>query len=322
MEPFGPERLRGLGTFVQVMDAGSFAAAATRLRVTRSAVAKSMSRLEQRLGTQLFGRSTRRLSPTEAAQAYYEQCKLALAQIESAEAALACGRDSPRGLLRVSAPATLGRVWVAPTLATLSGRYEDFRIAISLEDRRVDLLAEGYDLVVRTGALADSSSLQARTIGRQRFSLFAAPAYLRRHGHPATVEDLRKHLAIAYGRDARPAPWRMQRGTALASEVDARYALSLDDIDAIAAAAVAGYGIARLPQWLAHQWVAAGALTPVLPDTFMDDSEIHVVWPRARHLPMKTRAAIERLGAKARDFFKVGPAPAARARRLSPPARK
>jgi DNA-binding transcriptional LysR family regulator len=321
MEPIAPERLRGIGTFVQVMEAGSFAAAAARLRVTRSAVAKSMSRLEQRLGTQLFGRSTRRLSPTEAAHAYYEQCKAALAQIESAEAALASGHDSPRGLLRVSAPATLGRIWVVPTLSGLSGRHDDFRIAISLEDRRVDLLAEGYDLVVRTGTLADSSSLQARTIGQQRFSLFAAPAYLRRHGNPRTLADLQKHLAIAYGRDARPAPWRIQLADAPVAEVQARYALSLDDIDAIAAAAVAGYGIARLPQWMARDWLVAGALAPVLPDTVMDDSEVHVVWPRARHLPMKTRAAIDLLSAKAHESFKGAHAPA-RARHRSPGVRK
>jgi DNA-binding transcriptional LysR family regulator len=300
VEPIKPdhlagERLRGVATFVHVVETGSFAAAAARLQMTRSAVGKAIARLEQRLGVQLFQRTTRTLSATEAGQAYYERCRRALSEIEAAEATLEHGRHGPRGLLRVSAPLAFGRHWVAPVLGRLAKKHAELEIGISFTDRRVDVLAEGFDLAVRIGPLADSASLQARTLGTQRFAMFASPAYLRRQGRPKSVEDLRAHIAIAYGPDGRHVPWRLPHADGKLSEVGMRYMLNFDDIAAIADAALGGLGIARLPLWLAAGWVEANQLLPVLPAAYADDMQVHAVWPRARFLPLKTRAAIDLL---------------------------
>lgn len=304
MEPIKPdhlagERLRGVATFVHVVEAGSFSAAAARLQMTRSAVGKAVARLEQRLGVQLFQRTTRTLGATEAGQAYYERCRRALSEIEAAEAALEHGRHGPRGLLRVSAPLAFGRHWVAPMLGRLAKKHAELEIGINFSDRRVDVLAEGFDLAVRIGPLADSASLQARTLGTQRFAMFASPAYLRRQGRPKTVEDLHTHVAIAYGPDGRHVPWRLPRADGKLAEVSMRHMLNFDDVASIADAALAGLGIARLPLWMAGQWVEAHQLVPVLAAAYADDTQVHVVWPRARFLPLKTRAAIDLLAHEA-----------------------
>jgi DNA-binding transcriptional LysR family regulator len=299
MEPIranlASERLRGIATFVQVVEAGSFAVAAARMQVTRSAVGKSIARLEQRLGVQLLQRTTRTLSPTEAGQAYYERCRRALSEIEAAEATLEHGGHGPRGHLRVSVPLALGRRWVAPLLSRLATQHEELDIGINFSDRRVDILAEGFDLAVRIGPLPDSASLQARSLGVQRFAMFASPAYLRRRGRPRTVEDLRDHVAIAYGADGRNVAWRLPGPQGKVAEVAMRYMFNFDDIDAIADAALNGLGIARLPLWMAEGWVASKQLVSVLPGVYADDNEVHVVWPRARFLPLKTRAAVDLL---------------------------
>ena len=300
MEPIGQgapaaERLRGVATFVHVVECGSFARAAARLQMTRSAVGKSIARLEMRLGVQLFQRTTRTLATTEAGQAYYERCRRAVSEIDAAEAALERGRHGPRGLLRVSAPLAFGRHWVAPVLGQLARKHAELDIGINFSDRRVDVMAEGFDLAIRIGPLADSASLQARPLGLQRFAMFASPAYLRRHGRPREVEDLRTHVAIAYAPDGRIVPWRLAGADAKPSEVAMRYMLNFDDIAAIADAALAGLGIARLPLWLATRWVADRQLVPVLPAAYADDAEVHLVWPRARFLALKTRVAIDTL---------------------------
>jgi DNA-binding transcriptional LysR family regulator len=289
------ERLRGVANFVHVIEAGSFAGAAARLQMTGSAVGKSIARLEQRLGVQLFQRTTRTLSATEAGLAYYERCRRALSEIEAAEATLEHGRHGPRGLLRVSAPLALGRHWVAPVLSGLSRKHDELEIGINFSDRRVDILAEGFDLAVRLGVLPDSASLQTRSLGTQRFAMFASPSYLRRHGRPRTVDDLLQHVAIAYGSEGRSIPWRLPSHNGRLTEVNMRYMLNFDDIDAIADAALAGLGIARLPLWMAARWVNENRLVPVLPAAYSDDTEVHVVWPRARFLPLKTRFAIDLL---------------------------
>src|SRR5262249_22818153 len=153
------ERLTGIAAFVQAVEAGSFAVAAGRMGLTRSAVGKSIARLEQRLGVRLFHRTTRRQSLTEDGQAYYERCVRALAEIDAAEAALDSGRRAPAGCLRVTAPVLFGRYCVAPVLLELARRYSGLAIEMSFSDRVVDLLEEGFDLAIRVGTLSDSTSL-------------------------------------------------------------------------------------------------------------------------------------------------------------------
>ena len=289
------DRLRGVETFVQVMEAGSFAAAAARLRMTRSAVGKSIARLETRLGVQLFARTTRRLSATDAGLAYHERCRRALAELAAAEDELAAGHAGPRGRLRVSLPRALGRHGMAPILSALALAHDALSIELRFDDRTVDVLGEQFDLAVRIGALPDRAGLQARRLGTQRFQMFAAPVYLRRHGRPPSIDALRQHVAIAYAAPERAPAWRLPGADGRPQEVHVQRLLAFDDLDAIADAALAGLGVARLPWWLVHRWVEAGRLEPILQAHYGEDSDVHALWPRTRFMAPKLRAAIDAL---------------------------
>lgn len=280
--------LDGVATFVQVVEAGGFAAAAQRLGLTRSAVGKTIARLEARVGTRLLQRNTRNQVLTEEGQAYYERCLRALAEMDAAQADLDQGRSMPSGRLRVSVPEAFGQLCVAPILLALTQQYPQMQVDMSFTDRQVDVLEEGFDLAVRIGALADSSTLAARRLGRQEMGLGAAPAYLARMGAPKVLEDLRKHVAIAYSVMGVALRWE-PKGYEPASQI------SMDDIQAIAAAAVAGYGLAWLPGWLLDRYVRSGQLQRVLPEYRVQGYDIHAVWPQSRQLRCKVRVAIDAL---------------------------
>jgi DNA-binding transcriptional LysR family regulator len=288
-------RLEGVETFIQAVEAGSFALAAERMRLTRSAVGKSIARLEQRLGTRLFNRTTRRQSLTENGQAYYERCKRALAEIDAAEAALDAGGREPVGRLRVSAPHLFGRHCVAPVLAALVRRYARLEVEISFNDRVVDLLQEGFDLAVRIGELRDSATFAARRLGTQQFVICASPAYLARHGSPSSIDDFAGHTGIVYASAGPEAPWEARDASGRMQELRIARRLRFDDVQAIADAALEGCGLARLPQWLAAPHLREGRLVPLMTNEHTHLNDIHAVWPQTRHLPAKIRVAIDAL---------------------------
>src|SRR5258708_36834449 len=203
------DKLHGITTFVQVVDAGSFTLAAERMNLTRSAVGKVISRLEARLGVRLLHRTTRSQTLTEAGQAYYDRCVRALAELDAAEADLESEQTEPRGRLRVSVPIAFGHHCVAPVLFALARRHTQLQIDISFTDRAVDLIEEGIDLAGRIGELRDSASLATRRLGRQHMSIGAAPSYLARHGTPVDLDELDGHGGIAYSRAGVLSPWRV-----------------------------------------------------------------------------------------------------------------
>jgi DNA-binding transcriptional LysR family regulator len=289
------ERLNGIAAFVHCVEAGSFALAAERMHLTRSAVGKSIARLEQRLRVRLFHRTTRRQSLTEDGQAYYERCVRALAELDAAEAALDTGRRAPTGILRVSVPVLFGRHCVAPVLLKLARQYPALSIEISFSDSVVDLVEAGFDLAVRIGTLPDSASLAARKLGTQRMGICASPSYLAAHGCPASVDDMSGHTSIVYGRNGHTSPWRVRDSDGQVRETLNHSRLRFDDLQAIADAAVAGAGLAWLPCWLLHPHVRAGELAMVMDSKRVLATDIHAVWPQTRYLPSKTRAAIEAL---------------------------
>ncbi|MGM3275215.1 LysR family transcriptional regulator [Ralstonia sp. 24A2] len=284
------DKLDGVATFVQVVEAGGFALAAERLGLTRSAVGKAIARLEARLGVRLLHRNTRHQVLTTEGQGYYERCVRALAELDAAEADLDNGRVEPSGRLRVSVPEAFGHLCVAPILLGLTRRYPQLHIDLSFSDRYVDLIEEGFDLAVRIGTLHDSGTLAARYLGTQHVSIGASPAYLQQHGIPGSLEALDGHIGIARSHAGGPAPWDVQ-----AAGVGVRAQISMDDVQAIAAAAIDGYGLAWLPSWLLARHVQSGALVPVLESYRVSSQEIHAVWPQVRHLRCKTRVAIDAL---------------------------
>ena len=274
-------RFDGVELFLQIVESGNLTEAAERLNLTRSAVGKGLARLEARLGTRLLQRSTRRQRLTEGGQAYYEHCLRALAELEAAESVLESGRQQPRGRLRASVPLAFGHHYAAPALWGLMDRYPELEIEICFSDRMIDLAQEGFDLAVRIGPLPDTDRLSARRLGQQVMGLAASPAYVQRRGSIESIEDLAAHRGIAY------------RSNTTAHRSRLASPLVLDDLQAVADAAIAGVGLAWLPSWLIAHYALRGQLQAVLPSYREQPAPIHVIWPTAAHMPAKTRCAID-----------------------------
>jgi DNA-binding transcriptional LysR family regulator len=293
------ERLRGIDVFVAAVEAGNFAGAAQRMGLTRSAVAKSVGRLEARLGTRLFRRTTRSQSLTDDGQAYYERCRRALAELEAADAVFEAGRREPAGRLRLTMPELIGRRCVAPLLLALGRQHAGLSFEVSFDDRRVDLIEDGIDLAIRSGPLDDRSSVAARPLGHQWVCVVASPGYLARHGRPASFEELAArrdaHAFVGYARQGAPKPWLHRDARGAPAEFDPRARFVFDSLEVVALAALDGLGLARVPHWLVEPDLAAGRLVQVFEEPHPYGYELHAVWPHARALPLKLRVLIDLL---------------------------
>src|SRR4051812_28593828 len=237
------DRLTSMAVFVKAVDVGSFAAAADVLEMSAPMVGKHVRFLEQRLGVRLIHRTTRRQSLTDAGQAYYERCRNVLAEAEAADALASDQSSEPRGRLRVTMPALLGRHCIVPSLLRLAQKYPALELDLSFGDPIADLIDGGYDLAIRTGNLSDQSGLIARRIARQRMMVCGSRAYLKRHGKPGSVDELAQHQAIIYRRSGRVRPWLFPREGQAPLEIWPAGRLRLDDLEAIADAATSGMGL-------------------------------------------------------------------------------
>ncbi len=283
--------------FVAVVEAAGFSVAARRLNLSRSAVGKAVARLEGRLGARLFHRTTRSQSLTEDGQAFYERCQRALDELRAGKALLESGRTTASGKLRVSMPVLFGRLCIAPVLTRLAAEHPDLDLDLGFSDRLADLIEDGYDLAVRMGPLGAGAGLKRRRIAHERMTVFASPDYLSRHGAPAALADLAHHRAVTYGRNGRVRTWLFPRDGAPPQEATPPTRLRFDDLDAIADAAAAGFGLAWLPHWLVRDRLRSGELVPVLADLPALVSDIHAIWPEAPYLPTRVRLAIDALAA-------------------------
>jgi len=292
------DRLAGIHEFVAVVEAGGFAAAAARLNLSRSAVGKTVARLEARLGVRLCHRTTRALSLTDDGQAFYERCVRVLAELEAGEAALESGRLEPSGRVRVSVPVVFGRRCVAPVLYDAARQYRQLKLEIGFTDRPVDLVEEGYDLAVRNGNLRNEAGMMTRTLARQRMTVCGSPAYLAARGKPIALEDLIAHETIAYARGGGTTPWTFpdKNGAAVEARIESR--IRLDDLEAISDAAAAGMGLAWLPCWLIRERVASGELVRVLDDRSATEFNSSAIWPQAPFLPSRVRVLIDALAGR------------------------
>jgi DNA-binding transcriptional LysR family regulator len=289
------EHLKGVTAFVQAAEAGGFTLAAERLGLSKSGIAKSVSRLEDRLGIRLFNRTTRSFSLTSEGQAFYESCVRALTELETAEAALASRHQNPQGRLRVDLPVVFGRRWVVPALLDIGARYPDLELEISLTDRRVDPIEEGIDLVIRIGELDDSAVLIARHLGVQTSVVCASPGYLAAHGRPASLDDLGRHACIAFGRGGRVTPWVFVSPSGQLITKTVRGQFSFNHSDAILDAALAGNGLALLSTWLIADQLGTGQLVSVLPEIATQGFPIYALWSQTRHLAPKVRVVVDEL---------------------------
>lgn len=289
------EHLTGITAFVQSADAGGFTQAAEKLGLSKSGIAKSVARLEDRLGVRLFNRTTRRFALTAEGEVFYEVCVRVLAELDAAEASLTDHRVQPRGRLRVDLPVVFGRQWVLPVLLEIAGRYPDLTLEVSLSDRRIDLIEEGIDLVVRIGDLDDSSTLIARQLGVQKSVLCASPDYIKRHGQPTSLNALADHSCIGFGRGGKSLQWWFldKNGVPFPQTISGR--LSCNQSDAIRDMALAGYGIALLSTWLIADDLKEGRLHCVLPEVATRGFPIHALWPYTRQMRPKVRVVVDEL---------------------------
>ena len=277
-----------LRTFVEVADAGGVSPAARRLGVSKSIVSRRLARLEAELGVQLLARNTRGATLTEAGATLRDHAARACAEIDLAKEAI-LPADDLRGRLRISAPLSFGPTHFAPVLAQMAKRHPQLHIHTVYSDRFVDLIAEGFDCAIRLGHLQDSNLL-ARRVGPIHGTLVASPDYLKAHGSPETLQDLLAHEAVMQGTES----WRLMDGEQVVS-VHPRGRFKADNGTALVAAALAGLGIAMLPDGLIHEHVASGALVPVLLRHPPAPAGIYVVRPPGQHPARKVRVLAELL---------------------------
>ena len=296
-------RLNEIPTFLDVVEAGSFAAAAVRRNVTRSAIAKSIARTETRLGVRLFHRTTRQLTLTDEGGRYYEHCRRLVAELLDMEAAISDERHSAVGCVRISAPVLVGRHCVAPVLRRLLRTHPQLEVQMSLTDRIVDVAAEGFDLAIRVGKIEDSTTLVARKIASQHMAIFASPAYLAKHGRPITMEQLLEHSGVLYGTSTQTPSWHVRDLKGRSHEVHMVGRERYDDLQTVADAAIEDGGLAWLPRWLGAPHVAAGQLEMVMDSDRVVPVAVHAVWPQTRYLPQRIRLTIDALAAQAPAFL-------------------
>ena len=291
------DRLQAMTAFVKVVESGSFAAAAERLGVSNSAVSRQVSELEAHLNARLLHRTTRRLSLTEAGQAFYERCVQLLADLEESEAAVRAQAVVPKGTLRVTCGVTFGEHYLAPAIADFAARHPQLVFDVDLSDRAVDLVEEGIDLAVRIGPVG-SPALVARRLAYTQLVCCASPAYLAQHAPPATPDDLQQHACFAYTYAPPASAWTFEArdGTRHTPRIEFRHRANNGRL--LASIAIAGLGVTLEPDFIVAEAVRSGQLVRVLPDYQPPRSPISAVYPSRRHLSAKVRAFVDFLAAR------------------------
>ncbi|KXF74728.1 LysR family transcriptional regulator [Paramesorhizobium deserti] len=274
-----------LRTFVEVADAGGVSPAARRLGISKSMVSRRLIRIEEALGIQLLARTTRGAGLTEAGTTFREHAARICAEIDLARETISPAGDL-RGRLRVAVPLTSGPIHFAPVLAEMARHHPQLQIHAEYSDRFVDLIADGFDCAIRVGALRDSN-LIARRVGQIYGKLVASPDYIRMHGSPEKPDEIAAHQALV-GAEA----WRFMDGDKVVT-VQPQGRFSSDNGAALASAAVAGLGIAWLPDCVTHEYLASGALVPVMTRFPLPVGGVYVVRPPSPHPARKVRILSE-----------------------------
>jgi DNA-binding transcriptional LysR family regulator len=308
------DRLMALEMFVRIVENGSFTAAADQLGLSRAAVSKHMAALEDRLDVRLLNRTTRRCSLTEAGQAFYERCRQILGDLEDAEREAGQTGLRPKGTLKVNAPMSFGTMYLAPAIPDFLGLYPEVSIDMTLNDRVVDLLEEGFDVAIRIGRLADSS-LVARRLAPSRIVACAAPSYIARRGTPSAPAELGLHDCLVYAYAPNRDVWEFT-GPSGPVTVKVRGRLRANNGEALVAAAAAGFGIVWSPTFMVDGLLADGRLVPILEDFPIPERGVYAVWPHGRHLSAKVRSFVDFLAARfgPEPFWDAWAAPASRAK--------
>jgi len=291
---FDPVQLSSIDLFCRAAELGSFTAAAQVLGLTPAAVSRSIARLEARVHTRLFSRTTRQVKLTDDGCLYLEQCQQALAQIDAVERAIMGRGDTPRGRLRISAPTTYAHFRLLPVLPRFMARYPQLSVEVNVSNRNVDLVDEGYDIAIRMGTPPEGR-LVARKLEDAALGVFASPAYLRRHGVPRNLDELQHHECIRFQMPStgRTLPWLFRVDGLDVDQPVAGRAVFSDDVLGCVSHATGGGGLVQIYDFIAAPAVHAGALSEVLESYRGRSRPFSLLYPHNRHLSAAVRAFVD-----------------------------
>lgn len=284
--------LNAIAVFASVVEAGSFVAAAKATGISKSTAARRVSELEEALGVRLLQRSTRQMQLTDAGQAFYERCRRILADLEDATEAVTARGTEPRGLLRMTTSAHLADAFLDEWAVEYLLKYPEVELEMYLSTRKMDLIADGFDLAVRAGPLVSSSYI-VRKLARAPQYVCASRGYLEEHGTPTNLEELKEHACILFEPQRAPSPWRLQRhgGDSVSFQVDGR--IRVNGLPSAVRACRAGLGIALLPAIACCDEVLSGDLVHLFPEWSTTDNWVHALYPSRRHLSATVRTFID-----------------------------
>ena len=286
------DRLDAIKLFVRVVECGSFSAAAREAGIGQPAVSKQIASLEEHLGAQLVQRTSRNIKITQAGRTFYESATRLVDDLEAAEALVGTKQTSPSGLVRMSTAPVFGRLYVVPLLQRFLAQFPDVSVELSASERHTDLIAEGLDLAIRHGQMADSS-LIARTIASSRSVTVATPAYFRERGEPKRPSDLGGHACVAYAPMRETRSWSFKGSDGTPGVHHPIGCFRTADAELVRAAVVAGLGIAQAPGWLFAKEIESGAVLTVLEAFQPDSSPISLVHPAGRRVAAKVRVLMD-----------------------------
>lgn len=283
------DKLASMQAFTQVVAFGGFAAAARKMGLSRSTVNKLVINLENQLQVQLLQRSTRQVNPTPTGLAYYERCLNILAEVEAAEIALSQLQQQPKGTLKINAPMSFGTLYLGKAIADFMVLYPDLQVQLTLEDRFIDPVAEGYDLTIRIAQTEVNPHLVNQVIAPIPRVLCAAPSYLKKHGIPDHPEDLKQHSCLHYGQIITGNQWHLVSEDGIEHRINVKGVLCSNNGEILKDAAIAGLGIALLPTFIIESAVTEGLLSIVNVNFRPPEIALSLIYPLNRHLSTKIK---------------------------------
>ena len=286
------DRLNAMSLYCRIVETGQLSLAADQLNLSKGAVSKQLAKLEAHLGGRLLNRTTRRLTPTEVGIAYYERAKLILESVEEAECVISGLTAEPRGTLKINAPMSFGAFYLGKLLAQYQSTYPQVTLEVSLQDRQVDVVEEGYDLVLRIAALEDST-LIARKIAPCDIVLCASPDYLEKQGEPQSPEALKAHQCLLYTYEDSGKYWTLYHQSQGKQHIAVNGPMITNNGNLICDAMINGLGIASLPLFIARDAINTGKAKVILADWRPKQTDISLLYPSNKHLSAKVRAFVD-----------------------------